>query len=181
MMFSALERAALLEAARPLARLAFGLLIVLSPFRARIELLARPSPPVYGDYTNFLIFWSDIAVVLTLGLWAVSLAARRGHGRITFGPRFLAVPVAGLIGVALIGVPFAVDPPLAAYNAVRLLALAGLALYAINEIEGISQLRVPVALLIAVQSVVVVGQVVGQKSLGLQGLGEHELLPSLGV
>ena len=178
-MLSRTERATLLDAARPLAKLAFGLVIVLSPFRARFELAARPSPPLYGDYTNFLLFWSDLAVLLTLGLWVVSLAARRRP--ISFGPPFVALPAAGLIVVAWLGVPFAVDPALAAYNGVRLLVLAALALYVFNEFEGLRQLRVPIAVLIASQAIVVVAQVVGQHSAGLQGFGEHDLAPSLPV
>ena len=133
----------LLDATRPLAKLAFGLLLVLSPFRARIELLARPTPPLYGDYTDFLLFWSDLAALLTLALWAVSLWARRGWRSVSLGPPFLSVPIAGLLALGWIGIPFAVDPALAAYTAIRLTVLAALALYVLNEFEGLAQLRVP--------------------------------------
>ena len=70
------DRATLADAARPAARLAFAALIILSPFRARIDLVDRPVPPLYGDYTDFLLFWSDIALVATLVFWAFSLIAR---------------------------------------------------------------------------------------------------------
>jgi len=74
---NASDRAALADSAQPAARLAFAALIVLSPFRARIELLARPTPPIYGDFTDILLFWSDIALIATIGLWLLSLLARR--------------------------------------------------------------------------------------------------------
>ena len=140
---------------------------------------ARPSPPVYGDYTDFLLFWSDVALIATLFFWLLSLVARPRH--VSLGPRFLAVPAAGLIVVAWLGVPSSIDPELAAYNAVRLVALAALALYAFNEIERLDQLVLPIAAMIVVQATVGIGQVIGQRSLGLGLLGEYVLDPTLGV
>lgn len=173
------DRATLADAARPAARLAFAALIILSPFRARIDLDTRPVPPLYGDYTDFLLFWSDIALVATLVFWAFSLIARPRP--VSFGPAFLSVPAAGLIAVAIAGVPSSVDPGLAGYNAVRMVALAALALYALNEIERLEQLAVPIAAMIVVQAIVAIGQVVGQQSVGLGPLGEYTLDPTLGV
>ena len=175
----AITRAQVAAVARRGAWLGFVALVVLSPMRARIELLARPTVPVYGDFTDFLLFWSDIAAVVTLGLWFVSLALV--PRRIFYGPRFLAWPVAALLAVAWLGVPFAVDVPLAGYNAVRLAVLVALALYVANEIVRLERIVVPVALMIVVQAVVGIGQVIGQKSLGLDRLGEHVLSPILGV
>jgi hypothetical protein len=178
-MLTSTDRATLADAARPAARLAFAALIVLSPFRARVELVARPMPPLYGDYTDFLLFWSDIALVATLVFWALSLIARPRS--VSFGPLFLALPAAGLIVVAFAGVPSSVDPGLAAYNAIRMVALAGLALYALNEIERLEQLAVPIAAMIVLQAIVEIGQVVGQQSIGLGLLGEYTLNPTLPV
>ena len=165
--------------ARRGAWLGFVALVVLSPLRARFQLMSRPTVPVYSDFTDFLLFWSDIAAIATIGLWGLSLVLARR--RIWFGPRFLAWPVATLLVVAWLGVPFAVDVPLAAYNALRLVFLVLLALYVINEIDRLDRLVVPVGLMIVVQAVVGIGQVVGQKSLGLSDLGEHVLSPILGV
>ena len=172
-------RTRLATALRGLAWFAFSALVVLSPLRARIDLIARPTVPVYGDFTDILLFWTDIAVVLTLGLWLASLVARPRS--LTVGPRFLAWPIAGLIVVAWLSVPFAVDVPLAAYNALRLLMLAVLGLYAVNEIGQIRRLWVPIAVMVAGQAIVGIAQVLGQHSLGLAGLGEWRLAPSLGV
>ena len=160
------------------ARLAFVALVILSPFRARIDLLARPDPPVYGDFTDILLYWSDIALAATLGCWFLSLAARRRA--IACGPRFLAVPIAGLIVVACAGVPFAVDPVVAVDGAIRLVALAGLALFVVNELD-LGSLRIPLVAMIAVQAVVALGQYADQRSLGLGALGEYVLAPDLGV
>ena len=178
-MLNGTDRAALADSARAAARLAFAALIVLSPFRARIELLARPTPPIYGDFTDILLFWSDIALLATIGFWLLSLVARRQP--VSFGPRFLAWPVIGLLIVAWLGVPFSVDPGVSAYNAVRLVVLGVLALYVVNEIDALDRLLLPVAAMVVVQAVVAIGQVVGQQSLGLAGFGEYTLAPNLGV
>ncbi len=173
------SRARLAARLRTLAWLAFAGVIVLSPFRARIDLIARPVIPVYGDFTDILLFWSDIAIVLTLGLWLASLLAQPRP--LTVGPRLLAWPIAGLIGVACLGVPFAGDVALAADNAIRLLVLAVLGLYEVNEIGSLRRLWAPVAIMVAIQAIIGIGQVLGQHSLGLAGLGEWLLAPNLGV
>jgi O-antigen ligase len=166
-------------AARRAAWLAFAALVVLSPFRARIELVARPTVPVYGDYTDFLLFWSDLAALVTLGLWLASLVL--SPRRVSFRPWFITGPVGVLLVVAWVGVPSAVDVPLAAYTAVRLVILAALGLYVANEVGQVSRVVWPVTLMVAVQGVVGIGQVVRQHSLGLAGLGEYVLAPRLAV
>ncbi|MGH2468068.1 MAG: O-antigen ligase family protein, partial [Candidatus Limnocylindrales bacterium] len=171
--------AAPVDAAQIAARFAFAATVVLSPFRARIELLARPSPPVYGDFTDVLLFWSDAALLLTLGLWLVSFIGR--PQRVRLGPRFLAWSAAGLLAVAWLGVPASIDPGLSAYQAGRLLILALLGLYVLNEIERPADLLLPVGAMVAVQALVGLGQVLAQGSLGLGALGELRLSPSLPV
>ena len=159
--------------------MAFVALVILSPFRARIDLVTARAVPVYGDYTDFLLFISDIAALAALGLWVLSLVLQRR--RVSFGPRFLSLPVALLLAVVWLGVPFAVDVSLAAYTALRLAALAALALYVVNELERLDRIVAPVAAMIVVQAIVGIGQVVGQSSLGLSWLGEYHLSPNLGV
>lgn len=174
-----INRRATAAAARRGAWLAFAVLIVLSPFRARIELAARPTVPVYGDYTNFFLFWSDIAMLLTIGLSLLSLVLT--PRRLYVGPRFLAWPIGVLLMVAWLGVPFAIDPALAAYTSVRLTVLAVLGLYVLNEVDRLDRMVFPTALLVAIHAIVGIGQVVGQHSLGVTSLGEHVLTPNLGV
>jgi O-antigen ligase len=176
---SSTRRESAANAARRGAWVAFGALVILSPFRARIDLVTGRAVPVYGDYTDFLLFISDIAALATLGLWVLSLVLQRR--RVSFGPRFLSLPVALLLAVAWLGVPFAVDVPLAAYTSLRLVALAALALYVVNELERLDRIVAPVAAMIVVQAIVGIGQVVGQSSVGLSWLGEYHLSPNLGV
>jgi len=163
------------------ARVSFAAVVVLSPFRGRIEVVNRWRAPVYREFTDFLLSAGDIAIVLTLACWLASRRLRPVRMPIAYGPRFLAWPVVGLLAAAVVGIPFSVDPALSAYTCVRLALLAGLALYVVNEISSIRQLVLPVGAMAAVQAVVAIGQVVDQRSLSLGWLGEHVLRPSLGV
>jgi len=171
-------RRVIAESAQAMARLAFGALIVLSPFRARIELATRPTPPVYGDYTDFLLTFSDVVLIATLGLWLVSLAARPRP--VSIGRPFIRWPVVGLLVFAWMTVPFSVDPPLAAYNAARFVVLAALAVYVLNEVDGVGRLALPLMAMVTIQAVVGIGQAIDQRSIGLPWLGELSLDPSVG-
>jgi O-antigen ligase len=173
------RRGAFAAASRRAAWVAFVVVIVLSPFRARMLLATRRTPAVYGDYTNFLLFWSDLAVAALVVLWLVSVAL--APRRIVVGPWFVAAPVALVLGSAWLSVPFAVDIPLAAYNAIRLMMLVVVGLYVVNELGRIRRIVVPASLMVAVQAIVGITQVVGQRSVGLRRLGEYVLSPRLGV
>src|SRR5579862_6241706 len=83
------------ESLRTLSLGALGLTIVLLPLRARLLLEARPLLPVYGDFTNLLLFWSDIALALLLALWLASLALK--PRRLWLGPLLPRVAAAGLL------------------------------------------------------------------------------------
>jgi O-antigen ligase len=155
---------------------------VLSPFRARIDLLARPVPPVYADFTDVLLFWSDLAVLATLVLWAVAWLARpAGRRRLRLGPRVIAWPAAGLLAIAWVGTPFALDPTLAFATVARFSALALLGLYVVNRVRDPRRLALPVAAMVALQAAVALVQVAGQASVGLARLGELRLAPNLPV
>lgn len=159
--------------------IAFGCLVVISPWRARIEIEARRTGTVYGDYTDFLLFVSELALLATLALWGASLLL--DHRPVRTGPRFIAWPVAAVLVLGAAGIPLAHDVALAAYTEVHLVALAALGLFVLNEAGRLERLRVPVALMATAQAIVGIGQVVGQRSLGWSGLGEHDLAPSLPV
>jgi len=152
---------------------------VLSPLRARFDLLARPAGTLYHDYTDVLLSWNEIAGLLALACWLGSLAAR--PRRLWLGPRFIALPVAVLLGLAWLGTPFATDPALAAMTSLRLSLLALLALYVCNALRSPARVVLPVAAMVAVQSALGIGQVVAQRSLGLGALGEYTLAPRLAV
>lgn len=159
-----------------LARLALGAAIILTPFRYRLALLARPRPPLYADYTDFLLFASDLFVLALLGLWAVSLMVE--PRRPSRGPLFLLVPMLGLIGTGIVSAIFSVDPALSLYHSLRLVLLAGLYLYVVNEFQDLGSLILPVALQVFIQAAVGVAQTLRQHSLGLGWMGELELDPA---
>lgn len=159
-----------------LAYTALAATIILIPFRYRMTLLARPFEPVYGDYTDFLLFASDISLLLTLWLWLASLLLQ--PRRLTFGPLFLTLPLAGMVTMSLVSVIFSVDRPLSLYHLARLVLLAGLYLYCLNQVKTLAALIVPVAVQIFVQAAVGIGQSLQQRSLGLAALGELVLDPA---
>ncbi len=162
---------------RELARLTLGALIVTLPVRARLVLAARPTPPVYGDYTDLLLFWSDVFLLATLSLWLLGLVL--WPRRVRFGPAVLHWPLAALIGWGGVTAFFSVDALLSFYHVVRLILLAGLTLFVVNEIESVRQVIVPVALMVVTQSVIGVAQVLAQHDLGLAALGELRLDPQV--
>ena len=180
--------AGLADLAAAAAGWAFATAVVLSPFRARIVLAARPSPPVYADFTDVLLFWSEAAVLVTVGLWLVSLVLRPGLGaarwerrRFAPGLAFLIWPAAGLIALAWLGVPGSLDPAGAASQAVGLMLLAAFAAYVFVEVRDPRRLLVPVGAMVVLQAAIGLGQLMTQGSLGLGGLGELTLSPSLPV
>jgi O-antigen ligase len=162
---------------RRLAWLAFSAFLVVSPFRASLELTPRATQDVATFFTRFAIGLADLALLLTLGLWLSSLATERR--RVWFGPAWLAIPVAALLAVVWLGVPGAVDPALAAYSALRLTVVVALAVFVLNELDRADRLAVPVAAMIAVQAAVGIGQSVAQRSVALGFIGERRLDPDV--
>ncbi len=161
---------------RLMARLSFALTLVLIPFRFRIVLLTRPFPPIYADYTDFLLFASDITLLVTLGLWLISLMLK--PRRIYFGPFYLTLPIIGFTTIGFLSTFFSLDVPLSFYHSIRLLILLGMYLFIINEIQSLRQVIFPIAATMLIQSVVGIAQVLRQGSLGLQSLGETLLNPA---
>ena len=158
------------------AYITFATTIVLAPFRFRFVLVSRPLPLVYGDFTDFLVFASDIFLIATLALWFFSLGVSPRQFEV--GPSFLSIPIVGILVTSLFSSLSSVDSALSLYHLIRLLLLAGLYLYVINEIKSLSQVVFPVALQILIQSIVGVAQYLGQRSLGLISLGELDLDPA---
>jgi O-antigen ligase len=166
------HREAILPFVRLLTQVAFGVLIVVAPFRARWDLVARPHSTVYGDYTDFLLYWSDVAFIAVLVLWGMSLliAGRRPW----LGPAAVRWPVIVLVVATWASVPFSVDAGLSAYSALRLTGAVLLALYVANEVS-LRQLALPLVVMVGLQAVVGVSQTIDQGSVGLYGLGEYRL------
>ena len=83
------------------ARIFFALTIILMPFRLRLVLWTRPFFPVYSDYTDFLLFASDIAVLFTLGFWSSSLILE--PRKLKMGNPFIGILLLGLGGLFIRG------------------------------------------------------------------------------
>jgi O-antigen ligase len=157
--------------------IAFAVLLVLSPFEATVRFDVVRSVPLLPGVLPRVVTVSEIALAATLGLWVLSLILRPRRPRL--GPAFLTLPVAGLLAIAWLGVPFSIDPKLAARSAFGLSLAVALAIFVMNETRRIDRLATPVALMIAIQAVVAIGQVAGQHSLGLAMLGERVLDPAV--
>jgi putative inorganic carbon (hco3(-)) transporter len=153
----------------------FMLMVVAIPWRYRFTLLQRPRPPIYGDYTDFLLFAADILMIATLLFWLAGLALQ--HRSIQAGPMVISLPLAGLTLAGIASIPFSADPALSAYQALRLILLGGLYLYVVNEIHSWRTIVLPAALMILSQGWVAISQTLTQHSIGLQALGEYALNP----
>lgn len=161
---------------RDLARLALAGLIFSLPFRLRLLRFERPFPPIYGDFTDVLLFISDALHLALLAFWLLSLALE--PRRVRLEPLFLTVPVFLLTGASLLSAFTSVDPLLSLYHAVRLLLLGGLYLYVLDEVQELRSLALPAAGQALLQAAVGIAQVLRQRSLGLDLLGELELDPA---
>ena len=169
-------QAGLSEYIHLLARLSFWGTLVFIPFRYRTLLLARPVPPIYQDFTDFLLFASDILLIATLVFWGLSFLFNRR--RFQTGPFFLTYPLLGILLISALSVIFSVDRALSAYHFIRLLFLAGFYLYLVNEVRSLKEVAIPILIQVLIQSGVGVAQSLAQHSLGWYSLGELPLDPA---
>jgi O-antigen ligase len=156
-----------------LAALAFCLLIVVSPFAARFDLLARPAGAIAPAYTDVLLPWAYVVMLVVLGLWALSVVLRPRPVRL--GPAFIWIPAAGLLVVATVGAAVSIDPTLAAFNVAKLAVTIAIGWYVLNEVERLEQVVVPVLVMVASQSIIAVIQAATQHAVGLAVLQELPL------
>ncbi len=170
------SRAALAKILEWVTRLCLLLAVALSAWRYRWILLAQTSPPVYEDYTNLLLFPSDVALLMSLIAWG--LARRVANRPRSSGPLFLTLPLAGVLVTTGLSVPFSIDPALSFYHSVRLLTLAGLYFLVADLGRDLRTLALAASLLILSQAPPGLMQLLRQESLGLQSVGEHELNPA---
>jgi hypothetical protein len=170
------RRAALATATRTAALVAFYGAVAISPFRARIVLDERNVPPIFGDYTHLLLFWSAVLVIGVLLLWGLSLLLQPRH--IDFGPLIVRVPVA-IIAVALfLPVLFSPERSLALFNAVTIVGFMLLALYVLNEVKSVGQVLPAIGIMVFIQAAVAITQVISQEEFGLTFIGEFDLDPA---
>lgn len=168
-------RLAAASATRRLAAAGFGAAIVLSPLRAGLLVATRPQPPLYAGFTDLFASAGDLAAVGTLALWLASVVL--GRRPVHFGPTFLRWPVAALLVLAVAGAAWSLDPVLTLWSAAGLGVAVGLAIYALNEVDELGWLALPIGTMVAVEAAVGIGQVLRQGSVGLAGLGELSLDP----
>jgi O-antigen ligase len=160
---------------RSLARISLGILIILIPFRYRFFAFSRPIPPIYQDFTDLILFASDVFLAITLLFWLGALAF---EGRLPhFGPGFLSLPILGLTLAGLLSGLNSVDPMLSLYHTLRFALLLLLYLYVVNEIRSLDQVIPPLLILILLQSGIGIFQVLNQHSAGFASLGELQLDP----
>ncbi len=157
-------------------RAAFFITLVLIPVRYRLILMDRPVEFVSGDYTNFLLFAPEIALVLTLALWVLSLLIE--PRRLTLGPRHIGIPLAGLTLAGLISLRGSFDRALSIYNLIWLGILLLFYLFIVNEIRSAVWVLIPIGLQAGTQSMIALAQFVAQRSVDLQKVGELYLDPS---
>jgi O-antigen ligase len=158
------------------ALLAFSLTIVLIPFRLNLTLLKRPMLPLYWDYTDFQLYASDAAMLVTLALWGLSLLVQRRSIRL--GSPYIWPALAGLTLSGLLSVVGSIDRSLSLYQAIRLGLLFLFYLFVCNEITSPAWVIMPVGLQLALQVPVAIAQFLEQHSLGLNALGELYLDPN---
>jgi O-antigen ligase len=157
---------------------AFVVAVVTSPFGARLVLVERRLGviSVYGDLGIQPV---DVAVLVTLAMWAIAIALDPGRRPIRTAPRPLALAIAGLVILGWLAVPGALDPGLAAEGAARLTLAVALGLYVRNEVADLRRLVAPATAMLGLEAVVALGQAGVQHDLGLQVLGERMLDPRL--
>ena len=156
-------------------RACFTLLLVTLPFARHVTLIARLQPRVYYEFTSFNLYLSDLAVVAALAVW---WSSSRGKAQVVrWGPRSIALPLAGLTGIALLSALWAPDGALALYTSARLGLLLALYLWVINRVPAARWVDRAIAASLVLESVVALLQFVRQGDLGLQWLGEIRLTP----
>jgi hypothetical protein len=160
------------------ARLTFALLIVILPFRARADVLPHPASSVPAVLSDLVIYAVDVLGLATLALWLLARVLDRRP--IDPGPRLLRLPVLVLVGLAWVTIPFGVEPAVSVAGAIRLTLGATLALYVLNEVEGLGSVAVPLGLMLGLQAVVAIGQAATGGPVGLPWLGELDLDPATG-
>ncbi|HEX8991550.1 MAG TPA: O-antigen ligase family protein [Anaerolineales bacterium] len=158
------------------ARICFAAAIVLIPFRDSVLLAARPVPAVNSGFTDLHAYPADCAVLLMLGFWIVSLLSI--PRRLNPGPKSIWVPLAGLTLIAWVSAIVSLDPVLSVYHAIRFMILFWFYVFVVSELRAAGWVLVPVGIQLMGQSLVALAQFIGQRSVGLQWLGEYSLDPA---
>lgn len=158
--------------------LTFGLVCLTFPLTGHWILQTDVSSNVYIEFRSIVLYWSDLAILLFLVAVAVWLWLAKPPPGGRLPP--LTVPLGILSLLALLSTSSAGNKLLAGTMAVRLamLWLFFLALWRFHPKPRWVALCLAISL--AVQSVVAIGQFISQQDLGWQWLGEIELAAAPG-
>lgn len=148
-----------------------GLLVTLPFWRHRV-LLHRAGDPVFFEFQDITLYTNELLWWAAIGGWLLSRLLHPAAPRLRLGPWFLTGPLAGLLALSLISIPFAVDPLYAGYQSGRLLLLVGLYLMLINASLTPGAIAWPLAAGMALQAAVALPQFLLGRTLGLKRLGE---------
>ena len=152
--------------------LALGALLATLPFWRHRVLLHRPLEPVFFELHDITLYTNDVFWCAAVGAWLLSRVLLRGPSRLSAGPWFVYGPLLGFLALCLAGIPFAVDPLFAAYQAARLVLLLALYLMLVNLRPAPGAIAWPLAIGMVIQAVVAVPQFALGRTLGLRRLGE---------
>jgi O-antigen ligase len=156
-----------------LAKGCLGGAILFAPVRFRFLFAARPVETVYRDYTDLIFYLFEFLLLLVLVIWGISLLIR--PHKISSGPRFLAIPMLGMMLIAAISALFSIDPILSLSHLLSLSILAGTYLFIVNEMRDMGQISWALVGSLFVHASLGLMQVFRQGSVGLFLLGEHHL------
>ena len=145
--------------------------ITLPLWRHRVFLHRSPEP-VFYEFHDIILYATDILWWGAVGAWLLSRLLDRAPTRFRWGPWFLFGPLAGLVLLSAIGIPFAVDSFYAGYQTVRLALLMLLYLMVVNLPWSPGHIAWPFAVGMAVQAAIALPQFALGRSLGLAELGE---------
>ncbi|MEW5986374.1 MAG: O-antigen ligase family protein [Chloroflexota bacterium] len=176
-----------------LSSMALFLVVFCLPLVRHWVVQERPVPPIYFEYTSFIFYASDAAVLFFLLTSALRLGERQlrrpaadRHGSeersgvsipgaqmgLSWGPAAITLPLGLLVARSAISAVWAADMPLTFYFSGRLLLLFALYLVILNLGAGRRLLIVSFSASILLQAAVAIAQFTRQRELGWSGLGE---------
>ena len=146
------------------------LLVVLPHWKFQV-LLDRPPAFMFFEVRDFVLYATDVLWWGALIVWLLSRVVARPRPLIA-GPLFIFMPLVGLVLLGFMGVPQAVDPPLAFYHVLRLSMVLLLYLMLVNLPLSAGSVTWALAASTVLQAVVALRQFELGQSIGLTFLGE---------
>ncbi len=169
------------QASRWMERLSQGCLaglLIVSPLWKHSVLVHRSPEFLFFAFRVIILYASDILVCVSLGVFLLGHGLKNPRERLCWGPLFITGPLAGLLALSVIGIPFAVAPAYAGYHTLRLLLLLALYLMVVNTSMDARSIAWALAAGVVLQAVIALAQFVLGRSLSLSVLGETILDPA---